>query len=51
MNNETIIDDEEDVNDDNDGTQTWVSGWLFYTSNPIWGRQIPYGVFSAINGC
>ena len=29
--NETIIDDEEDDNDDNDGTQTWASGWLFYT--------------------
>ena len=31
MNYETIIDDEEDDNDDNDGTQTWASGWLFYT--------------------
>ena len=29
--NETIIDDEEYDNDDNDGTQTWASGWLFYT--------------------
>jgi len=51
MNYETIIDDEEDDNDDNDGTQTWASGWLFYTSNSIGGRQIPYEVLSAINGC
>ena len=51
MNDETIIDDEEDDNDDNDGTQTWASGWLFYTSNPIGGRQIPYEVSSVINGC
>ena len=51
MNYETIIDDEEDDNDDNDGTQTWASGWLFYTSNLIGGRQIPYEVSSVINGC
>ena len=49
--NETIIDDEEDDNDDNDGTQTWASGWLFYTWNRIGGRQIPYEVSSVINGC